>query len=123
MSPIPRIIGRAFLENKNDPKPAVAPIKQLAKIYPYEAGGVGTPIAEFLSGKAKFGRISDPLATVFHEGSDKVMNTVPPNDLSFCEMLNEIVQKSPPHRRSCVAGDNRLAHENDARRNWPGSRQ
>jgi hypothetical protein len=28
---------------------------------------------------------------------------------------------SPPHRRSCVAGDDRLAHENDARRNWPGS--
>jgi hypothetical protein len=32
---------------------------------------------------------------VFHEGSGKVMNTVPPNDFSFYEMLNEIVQHEP----------------------------
>jgi hypothetical protein len=32
---------------------------------------------------------------VFHEGSGKVMNTVPPNDFSFFEMLNEIVQQEP----------------------------
>ena len=89
------IMGRAFLEKKNDPKPAAESIKKLTKIYPYEAGGVGTTIAEFLAGKAKLGRISDPPATVFHEGSGKVMNTVPPNDFSFYEMLNEIVQQEP----------------------------
>ena len=89
------IMGRAFLENKNDPKPAVASIKQSTKIYPFEPGGVGTPIAEYLSGKAKLGRISDPPPTKFHEGSGKVMNTVPPNDFSFYEMLNEIVQQEP----------------------------
>jgi hypothetical protein len=90
------ILGRAFLENKNDPKPAVESIKKFTKLYPYEAGGVGTPIAEFLSGKAKLGKIiSDPPATVFHDGSGKVMNTVPPNDWSFYEMLNEIVQQEP----------------------------
>jgi hypothetical protein len=89
------ILGRAFLENKNDPKPAAESIQRLTKVYPYEAGGVGTSIAEFLSGKAKLGRISDPPATVFHEGSGKVMNTVPPNDFSFYEMLNEIVQQEP----------------------------
>jgi hypothetical protein len=89
------ILGRAFLENKNDPKPAVESIKKFTKLYPYEAGGVGTPIAEFLSGKASLGRISEPPATVFHEGSGKVMNTVPPNDWSFYEMLNAIVQQEP----------------------------
>jgi hypothetical protein len=90
------ILGRAFLENKNDPKPAVESIKKFTKLYPYEPGGVGTPIAEFLSGKAKLGKIiSDPPATVFHDGSGKVMNTVPPNDWSFYEMLNEIVQQEP----------------------------
>jgi hypothetical protein len=89
------ILGHAFLENKNDPKPAVESIKQSTKIYPYEAGGVGTPIAEFLSGKAKLGKIMEPPAAVFHEGSGKVMNTVPPNDFSFYEMLNEIVQREP----------------------------
>jgi hypothetical protein len=90
------ILGRAFLENKNDPKPAVESIKKFTKLYPYESGGVGTSIAEFLSGKAKLGKIiSDPPATVFHDGSGKVMNTVPPNDWSFYEMLNEIVQQEP----------------------------
>jgi hypothetical protein len=89
------ILGRAFLENRSDPKPAVESIKKFTKLYPYEPGGVGTPIAEFLSGKAKLGRVSEPPATVFHEGSGKVMNTIPPNDWSFYEMLNEIVQQEP----------------------------
>ena len=49
------ILGRSFLEN-NDPKPAVETIKATAKIYPYEAGGVGTSVAEFLSGKTMLGK-------------------------------------------------------------------
>ena len=52
-------------------------------------------IAEFLAGKAKLGRITPPPPTVFHEGSGKVMNTIPPNDWSFYEMLNEVVQQEP----------------------------
>ena len=87
--------GRAFLENKSDPKPPTETIRKFTKVYPYEAGGVGTSIAEFLSGKARLGRITAPPPTVFHEGSGKVMNTVPPNDWSFYEMLNEIVQQEP----------------------------
>ena len=87
--------GRSFLENHSDPKPVVEGIKRFTKVYPYEVGGVGTPIAEFLAGKAKLGKITAPPATVFHEGSGKVMNTLPPNDWSFYEMLNEIVQKEP----------------------------
>ena len=87
--------GRSFMENKSDPKPAVELIKKATKIYPYEAGGVGTSIAEFLSGKAKLGRITPPPPTVFHEGTGKVFNTIPPNDFSYYEMLNEIVQQEP----------------------------
>ncbi len=86
--------GRAFLEN-NDPKPVVALIKEKTKIYPYEVGGVGTSIAEFLSGKARLGRVTPPAPTVFHEGSHVVMNTIPPNDFSYYEMLNDIVQQEP----------------------------
>lgn len=37
----------------NDPKPTADLIKSATKIYPYEPGGLGTSIAEFLSGKAK----------------------------------------------------------------------
>ena len=86
--------GRSFMEN-NDPKPAVELIKKTTRIYPYEAGGQGTSIAEFLSGKAKLGKITPPPPTVFHEGSGKVFNTIPPNDFSYYEMLNEVVQQEP----------------------------
>jgi hypothetical protein len=87
--------GRSFLENHSDPKPAVEEIKKFTKVYPYEVGGLGTPIAEFLAGKAKLGRVTPPPPTVFHNGSGKVMNTLPPNDWSFYEMLNEVVQEEP----------------------------
>ena len=87
--------GRSFLANHNDPKPVVEEIRKFTKVYPYEQGGVGTPIAEFLAGKAKLGRVTPPPPTVFHEGSGKVMNTIPPNDWTFFERLNEIVQNEP----------------------------
>jgi hypothetical protein len=88
--------ARSFLENGSDPKPVVERIKQSTKVYPYKPGGVGTPIAEFLAGKAKLGKVeTNPPRTVFHEGSGKVMNTIPPNDWSFYEMLNEVVQSEP----------------------------
>jgi hypothetical protein len=87
--------GRSFLENKNDPRPAAAAIRKFTKIYSYEAGGVGTPMAEFLAGKARLGRITAPPPTVFHEGSGKAFSTIPPNDFSYYEMLNEVVQQEP----------------------------
>ena len=88
------ILGRMFMENDN-PAPTVEVIRKFTKIYPYEAGGTGTSIAEFLSGEAKLGRIAPPPETVFHEGSGKVMNTIPPNDFSYYELLNEAVQQEP----------------------------
>lgn len=88
------IMGRSFMKD-NDPKPTAALIKEKTRIYPYEAGGVGTSIAEFLSGDAKLAKPTEPKPTVFHEGSGKVMNTIPPNDFSFYEMLNEVVQQEP----------------------------
>jgi hypothetical protein len=87
--------GRMFITNKSDPKPAVEAIRKFMKIYPYEAGGVGTSIAEFLAGKAKLDRITPPPPTVFHEGTGKVMNTILPNDWSYFELLNQVVQREP----------------------------
>ncbi|WP_409560167.1 DUF1254 domain-containing protein [Hyphomicrobium sp. MC8b] len=87
--------GRSFLENHSDPKPVVESIRKFTKVYPYEPGGVGTPIASFLAGEAKLGRVTEPPPTVFHEGSGKVINTIPPNDWTFYERLNEVVQKEP----------------------------
>jgi len=87
--------GRCFLENHNDPKPVAEMIRKYTKVYPYEPGGVGTSIADFLAGKARLGRITEPPPTVFHEGSGKAFNTIPPNDWTFYEMLNEVVQREP----------------------------
>jgi hypothetical protein len=88
------ILGRMFLVN-DDPNPAVELIKSETRIYRYEPGGEGTSIAEFLSGGAKLARITTPPVPVFHEGSGVVMNTIPPNDFSFYESLNEVVQQEP----------------------------
>src|SRR5262249_28669440 len=41
------ILGREFLEEHRDPKPTAELIRKNTKIYPYEAGGVGTSIAEY----------------------------------------------------------------------------
>ena len=86
--------GRMFLE-QNSPKPAAEMIRKFTKIYQYDTGGVGTPLAEFLSGRVRLGRVAPPPETVFHEGTGKAINTIPPNDFSFYEMLNEVVQQEP----------------------------
>jgi hypothetical protein len=62
--------ARSFLEN-NDPKPVAERIKKFTKVYPYETGGVGTSIAEFLGGKAKLGKITPPPPPVFHDRSNR----------------------------------------------------
>ena len=87
--------ARSFLENHSDPKPVVENIRKFTKVYAYEPGGFGTAVASFLSGESKLGRVAPPPPTVFHEGSGKVMNTIPPSDFSFYEMLNEVVQREP----------------------------
>lgn len=97
-------LGRSFLEN-NDPKPAVALIKKTLKVYPYVPGGYGTSIASALEGEATLQRTPDhkldwaflkPKEPVkFTEGTGRVMNTIPPNDFSYFELINDLVQKEP----------------------------
>jgi hypothetical protein len=88
------LLGRAFLLN-NDPKPAVETIKKYLKIYPYVAGSYGTSIGSFLRGKAPLAPLSKPKPLTFVEGTGFAMNTIPPNDFSFYEMLNALVQEQP----------------------------
>ncbi len=98
------MLGRSFLEN-NDPKPPVDMVRKTLKIYPYLPGGYGTSIGSALQGEATLARTPEhkldwaflrpqPSAK-FHEGSGKVMNTVPPSDFSYFELINELVQKEP----------------------------
>lgn len=85
---------RAFMDN-NDPKPAVALIKDRLKIYPYTPGGYGTSIATALEGKVRL-EVNPPIPpTKFVEASGKSFNTIPPNDFSYFEMINELVQMEP----------------------------
>lgn len=86
--------GRMFLEN-NDPSPAAECIRKYLKIYPYEAGGFGISYATYLRGEAPLGAVMLPHEPVFHEGSGRVINAIAPNDLSYYEMLNEVVQQEP----------------------------
>lgn len=88
------VLGRSFMQD-DDPKPTVATIKSRTSIYPYQPGGYGTPIAEFLAGDAKLARPAQPRAAVFHEGSGVAMNTIPPSDFGYFEVLNEAVQMEP----------------------------
>ncbi len=86
------ILARAFLEN-NDPKPAAALIRT-AKIYPYPSGSYGTSIAEILTGKVP------PAARPRRRrrnssSSGKAFMTIPPNDFSYFEKINALVQQEP----------------------------
>ncbi|MDM0110558.1 DUF1254 domain-containing protein [Variovorax sp. J22R133] len=85
---------RAFMQN-NDPKPAAASIKQSLKIYPYRPGGYGTGLSTILEGKVRPGPAAAIPPTKFIEASGKAFNTIPPNDFSYFEMLNELVQMEP----------------------------
>ena len=88
------ILGRSFLE-KNDPKPPVELVQRTYKVYPYVSGGVGTSIAEILTGKVKPGRNAAPPPVRFVDASGKSFNTIPPSDFGFYEMLNKLVQEEP----------------------------
>jgi hypothetical protein len=88
------LLGRAFLEN-NDPKPVDEMVKKTLKVYPYVPGGEGSSIGSYLAGKGSIGPLSTPASPRFVDGTGKVMNTIPPSDFGFFEMLNEALQMQP----------------------------
>ena len=91
------LIGRAFI-NENpgmDPAPTVDRIKEQLKIYPFTAGGVGSSVGAFLTGRGPLGQPASPQSPRFVEGSGLAMNTVPPNDFGHYELLDLLVQEEP----------------------------
>lgn len=88
------LLGRAFLVD-SDPAPAVTSIKKSLKIYPYVPGSYGTSVGAFLQGKAPLAALSAPATPKFIEGTGVYMNTIPPNDFSYYEMLDALVQEQP----------------------------
>ena len=89
------MLGRSFMVD-SDPAPTVEEIKSRLKIYPYDEDGFGTSIATLLEGGHGLLHPAPPIPeTVFVEGSGNAFNTIPPNDLGFFELLNELVQEQP----------------------------
>ena len=86
---------RAFMENGNDPAPAVANIKENLKIYPYVSGAFGTSIAEALEGTVKLAPEPKIPEMTFIDPSGMSINTIPPSDYGFFELINENVQNEP----------------------------
>jgi hypothetical protein len=78
-----------------DPAPTVARIKDELKIYPYAAGGLGSSIGAYLTGKGSLGQPATPKSPRFVEGTGLAVNTVPPNDFGHYEMLDALVQLEP----------------------------
>jgi len=99
------MLGRAFLDENDEPGPPVELIKKTLKIYPYQPGGYGTSIGTALAGTASLRRtpqghldwsfLRPQPAAAFIEGSGLVMDTIPPNDASYYELINELVQQEP----------------------------
>jgi hypothetical protein len=91
------LIGRAFINENpgDDPGPTVDRIKEQLKVYPYAAGGLGSSIGAYLTGKGPLGKPAAPASPRFVEGTGLAMNTVPPNDFGHYEMLDALVQLEP----------------------------
>ena len=80
----------------DDPAPTVELIKSTLKIYPYAAGGFGPASPTLLEGGRGLPQAPERVPeTTFVEGSGKAFNTIPPNDVAFYELLNELVQEEP----------------------------
>lgn len=86
--------SRAYLVD-DDPKPAVENVKANMKIYPYVPGSYGTSIAQALGGGVRLAGEPKVPATKFIEGTGASVNTIPPSDYGFFEMLNANVQEEP----------------------------
>jgi hypothetical protein len=86
--------ARAFKVD-NDPAPAVEVIRNGLKIYPYQPGGVGSPVSSYLSGAGPFGPSTEPAPTRFVDAVHKPFNTIPPVDDSYWDLINEVVQAEP----------------------------
>jgi hypothetical protein len=88
------MLGRSFMVD-NDPTPVVATIKDTMRIYPYVAGAAGTSVATLLEGEVPMAANTPAPALVYHEGSGLEINTVPPNDERFFDVVNEAIQDEP----------------------------
>jgi hypothetical protein len=87
-------LGRAFMID-NDPSRPAAEVKESLRVYPYTPGSEGTAVGTFLAGQAPLAAPPEIRETKFLECSGRAMNTIPPNDYSYWEAIDEVVQTEP----------------------------
>ena len=88
------VLGRAFMAD-DDPAGPAAEIRESFRIHRYEPGAEGTAISTFLAGGPPLRPLAPPPPTRFVEGSGVELNTVPPADFSYWELVDEVVQSQP----------------------------
>jgi hypothetical protein len=88
------LIGRAFMID-NDPAPTVEAVKAEVRVYPYKPGAMGTAVGSFLAGRAPLAGAVERPETTFVDAVHLEINTVTPNDFSFWETIDELVQQEP----------------------------
>jgi hypothetical protein len=88
--------GRVFMID-NDPRPAAEVVRSGVRISPYLPGAQGTSVATYLAGGvAHLGAVQPVPETRFIEGSGRSFNTIPPNDFTYWDTINTLVQQEPP---------------------------
>ena len=88
------ILGRAFMID-NDPSPAVEALRAGLRISKYVPGAQGTAVATFLSRKAPMAPEPPKPETRFTEGLGVPVNTIPPNDFTYWELIDGLMQQEP----------------------------
>jgi len=88
------VLGRAFMVD-NDSRIPVEAIRNGFRISPYAPGVQGTAVATFLAGRAPLGAVPPAPDARFVEGSGMSFNTVPPNDFTYWESVDRVVQQEP----------------------------
>jgi hypothetical protein len=89
------LLGRAFMVD-NDPTIPVEAIRSGIRVHPYTPGAHGTAVASFLEGREPLGVAQPVPETHFVEATGMSINTLFPNDFSYWELVNELVQEEPP---------------------------
>lgn len=88
------VLGRAFLED-DDPAPAVERITATLAFGRWQPGGFGFSIGAFLEGEGPLGGLQELASPRFVEGSGLALDTIPPSDASYFDLLNDAMQAEP----------------------------
>jgi hypothetical protein len=86
------MLCRAFLEG-DDPSSAARRIREQLRIGRYEPGGYGSSLSSFVLGRGRMAPLLPDRTPVFVEGSHRFVNTLVPNDFTFFELCDQIVQE------------------------------